>query len=141
MASKRTARLSKAAAELIRWERVGRVATAGASGMPHVVPVCHVLDGGRLYFGTGRRGRKVLNLQANPRFALVVDQYVEAWGRLAGVMVQGRGRLIGRGPEFRRVRRLLYAKYPQYPREAALGESDSLIVELAPTRIFTWGLD
>jgi nitroimidazol reductase NimA-like FMN-containing flavoprotein (pyridoxamine 5'-phosphate oxidase superfamily) len=33
------------------------VATAGRSGIPHVVPVCHVLTGGRLYFGSGDDGR------------------------------------------------------------------------------------
>jgi hypothetical protein len=36
------------------------------------------------------------------------------------------------------VHRRLYAKYPQFPREAALGESDSMIVELTPAHVFSW---
>lgn len=136
----RAARLPRPVADLLRWERVSRVATVGAGGMPHVVPVCHVLADGKLYFGSGTGGRKVLNVRANARLALVVDVYSEAWGGLRGALVQGTARLIARGPEFARARRLLYAKYPQYPEEAALDESDSVIVELTPTHVFSWGL-
>lgn len=133
-------RLKKAEADLIRWERVARVATVGAGGWPHGVPVCHVLDGGRVYFASARDATKVDNLRANPRVTVTVDLYSDLWGNLKGVMVQGRARLIERGPRFRRVRTLLYRKYPQYPREAALEEKDSVVVEVTPTRVFSWGL-
>lgn len=134
-------RLTKAVARLIDRERVSRVATVGDARMPHLVPVCHVLDGGRIYFASGHDGRKVRNLRANARLALTIDLYAEDWSRLTGVMVQGPARLIERGPRFRRLRTLLYRKYPQYPVEAALDESDSVIVELTPTHVFTWGFD
>ena len=131
-------RLTKAQAKLIQWERVARVATVGAAGMPHLVPVCQLLLAGKIYFASGRRGRKILNLRANPKLALTVDLYSDDWSQIQGVMVQGTARVIERGPRFRSLRRRLYAKYPQYPREAALGESDSVIVELTPTRVFSW---
>jgi len=131
-------RLTKAQSKMLQCERVARVATAGAGGMPHLVPVCHVLVGDKIYFGSGRKGRKVLNVAANPRLALTVDVYSDDWAHITGVMVQGRARVIARGPRFRRLRRRLYAKYPQYPSEAALGESDSVIIELTPTRVFSW---
>jgi hypothetical protein len=70
-----------------------------------------------------------------------VDHYSEDWDALRGVMVQGTAALIERGPRFRRIRRLLYAKYPQYPLEAALGDDDSVMIELTPTHVFTWGFD
>ena len=134
-------RIKKAAADLLRLERIARVATAGPSGLPHVVPVCQVLVDGRVYFASGTEGRKVKNLEANSRIAVVVDVYSEAWGGLRGVMVQGRAALIPRGPRFRKIRRLLYEKYEQYPDDAAIDESDSVIVEVTPTHVFTWGLD
>ena len=134
-------RLKKSLAELIEWERVCRVATAGRRGMPHLVPVCHVVHGGKIYFGTGNDGRKVENLKENPRVALTVDLYSEAWSNLKGVMVQGRAKLIERGPRFKKVRARLYKKYPQYPREAALDPSDSVVVEVTPARVFSWGVD
>jgi nitroimidazol reductase NimA-like FMN-containing flavoprotein (pyridoxamine 5'-phosphate oxidase superfamily) len=130
-------RMTKAQARMLERERVAHVATVG-SGMPHLVPVCHVLAGGKLYFGSGRRGRKVLNVRKNPRLAMTVDLYSDDWSHITGVMVQGRGRVIERGPRFRRLRRRFYAKYPQYSKEAALGDSDSVIVELTPTHVFSW---
>jgi hypothetical protein len=70
-----------------------------------------------------------------------VDLYSEAWTHLKGVMVEGEAALIEKGPRFRRARALLYAKYPQYPDEAAIDESDSVIVEVTPGHVFAWGLD
>jgi PPOX class probable F420-dependent enzyme len=135
------ARLSKRVAKLLGAERVCRVATVGEAGTPHLVPVCHALVGDRLYFGSGDDARKVLNLKTNPQVAVTVDLYAEDWSQIKGVMVQGSAKLVRRGPVFTRARKRLYAKYPQYSREAALSTSDSVIVEVTPTHVFTWGLD
>ena len=133
-------RMKKAVADLIHRERICRVATAGTSGVPHLVPVCQIVDDGKIYFASGKDGRKVLNVQANPRVAVTVDLYSEAWAHLKGVMVQGDVTLIEKGPRFRKIRTRLYEKYPQYPDDAAIDESDSVIVEVTPTRVFTWGM-
>src|SRR3989449_3136532 len=114
-------RMTRAIARLIERERVCRVATAGRRGMPHLVPVCQVVAGGKIYFASGNDGRKALNLAENPRVAVTVDLYSEDWTHIKGVM-------------------LLYKKYPQHPREAQLDESDSVVVEATPTRVLTWGL-
>src|SRR5262249_41871943 len=137
----KAAKLGRKVEEFIRWERVCRVATSGAAGMPHAVPVCHALRGGKIYFGSGDDGRKVKNLTENPQVTVTIDAYSEEWSALRGVMVQGRANIIARGPGFRRARDLLYEKYPQYPREAALSPSDSVIVEVTPTRVFSWGFE
>ena len=134
-------RLKKTLASLIEWERVCRVATADEAGMPHLVPVCHVVADGKIYFASGSDARKVANLRRSPRLALTVDLYSDSWAHLKGVMVQGTATLIEKGPRFRKIRALLYRKYPQYPDEAALDESDSVIVELTPTHVFSWGVE
>lgn len=134
-------RLKKALADLIQWERVCRVATVGKRGTPHVVPVCHVLANGKIYFASGDDAKKVLNLKTNPRVTVTIDLYSDNWANLKGVMVQGTAKLIEKGPRFRKVRALLYRKYPQYPDEAALDESDSVIVEVTPTHVFSWGVE
>ena len=134
-------RLNKKAAKLIAHERVCRVATAGSEGRPHLVPVVHVLAGDKIYFGSGDEGRKVQNLRENPQIAITIDLYSEDWSQLRGVTVQGTARLIERGPRFKQARARLYAKYPQYAKEAALSPSDSVIVEVTPTHVFAWGLD
>jgi PPOX class probable F420-dependent enzyme len=141
MARRKPARLSKKVATLVEWERVARVATCGSAGIPHVVPVCHVLAGGKIYLGSGDDARKVKNIRENPNVTVVVDVYSDAWDQLRGVMIQGRATLVERGPRFRRIRDRLYRKYPQYPKEAALSPSDSVVIEVTPTHVFSWGLD
>jgi nitroimidazol reductase NimA-like FMN-containing flavoprotein (pyridoxamine 5'-phosphate oxidase superfamily) len=133
-------RLRKAVAKLLTHERVCRVATAGESAL-HAVPVCQVLEGGRLYFGSDRTSLKVRNLKKDPRIAVVVDLYAEDWDFLKGAMIQGTAKLIRRGPQFRKIRTLLYKKYPQYPGAGALEESDSVIVEVIPVHVSAWGID
>jgi len=46
-----------------------------------------------------------------------------------------------RDATFRRIRRRLYAKYPQYPTASAIGDRDSVVVEVTPTGVFSWGFD
>ncbi len=134
-------RLKKSIARWFDRERICRVATAGTRGMPHLVPVCQVVVDGRIYFASASKVRKVLNLAENPRVAVTVDLYSDDWSHIKGAMVQGTTRLFAKGPRFRKIRALLYRKYPQYRREAALDESDSVVVEVTPGRVFTWGLD
>jgi nitroimidazol reductase NimA-like FMN-containing flavoprotein (pyridoxamine 5'-phosphate oxidase superfamily) len=141
MARKKRAGFTKAAAELVARERVCRVATVSADGQPHLVPVCHVLVNGKIYLGSGDDGAKVRNVKANARVAVTVDLYSDHWASIKGVMVQGRAKLIERGPAFMRARRKLYEKYPQYAKEAAISPSDSVVVEVTPTHVFSWGLE
>lgn len=134
-------RLKKPLAKLVARERVCRVATVGRAGVPHVVPVCHVLVDGKLYFASDDDARKVTNLRANPNVAVTIDLYAEDWSSLKGVMIQGRVAFVERGPRYRKLRGLLYEKYPQYPEEAALEEGEALLVEVTPRHVFAWGFD
>lgn len=136
----RSKRLTKNAADFVARERVCRMATASSEGQPHLVPVCHVLSGGKIYIGSGDDGTKIRNLRANPRVTVTVDLYSDHWASLRGVMVQGRARLIERGAAFRRARKKLYEKYPQYAKEAAISPADSVILEITPTHVYAWGL-
>ena len=141
MAKRRNrSKLSGAAAALVANERVCRVATANPEGQPHLVPVCHAVAGGKLYIGSGDDGAKVRNIKANPRVTVTVDLYSDYWAELKGVMIQGTAKVIERGPAFQRARRKLYEKYPQYAKEASLSPSDSVILEITPTHVFSWGL-
>lgn len=134
-------RLKKAVIDLLQLERVCRVATADRTGMPHVTPVCQIVANGKIYFAVGSDGKKAANLRRNSRLAVLADVYTEDWPRLIGVLIQGRARLIERGPQFRTIRKLLYQKYPQYPEEGAVEEGDSVIVEVTPERVAAWGID
>ena len=81
--------LSPAELEFLRSQRIGRFATVGPSGWPHVTPVMYAVDDeGALEFDVD--GIKLRNLTAEPRAAMVID----AMGPKRGIALQGRARLI-----------------------------------------------
>ena len=133
-------RLKKVEREFVTYQRVCRVATVSRNGRPHNVPVCPILDGDRIYFASAADGVKVQNVQATGQVALAYDEYTEAWSGLKGILIWGTARVVEAGPNFRRVRKLLYQRYPQYETHAALEEKASVIVEVTPTKTFRWGL-
>lgn len=133
-------RLTKAEREFVGLQRVCRVATVSRKGVVHNVPVCLVLDCDRIYFASDGDATKVRNIRATEKVALAFDEYTEVWSGLKGILVWGTGRVIEAGPTFRRIRKLLYQRYPQYPGYAALEERESVIIEVTPTRKFCWGL-
>src|SRR5574337_290870 len=117
-------RLKKVEREFITFQRVCRVATVGRNGRPHNVPVCPILEGDRIYFASAADGVKVHNARATGQVALAYDEYTEAWSGLKGVLVRGAARIIEAGPTFRRIRKLLYRRFPQYEAQASLEERE-----------------
>lgn len=129
--------------------RVGHLATAGADGAPHVVPVCYALDDAAVYFVADlkpkRRPARVLarleNLRANPRAALVVDDYDDAWVHLAWVMVRGPAAVLTNASAHDAALALLRRRYPQY-RTPALDDRDAHpIVRIFAARVTSWRVD
>ena len=102
--------------------RVGHLATADAGGAPHVVPVCYALDDDGLYFvadlkpkrGPAHRLRRLENLRANPRAAVVVDDYDDDWTRLAWLMVRGPATFVDAPTAHAAALALLRARYANY---------------------------
>jgi len=134
-------RIKKSLAKLIEWERVCRVATVSPRRVPHVVPVCHVFVDGKLSFASDKNARKTRNLRSLPDVAVTVDLYSDDWSNLKGVMIQGTVAFIEKGQRFRHIRKALYSKYPQYPDQAGLAEADSVIMEVTPRNVFSWGME
>ena len=97
--------------------RVAHLATVGADGRPHVVPVCFALDGDALYTAVDEKPkstralRRLANIEANPWAEVVIDHWDEDWTRLWWVRLSGPASVIdhdAHGLE------LLTAKYEQY---------------------------
>ena len=124
--------------------RVARLATVDETGSPHLVPVCYATDGQAYYSPIDakpkrtppERLRRIRNIRANPRVALLIDHYEEDWRQLRYVMVQGRAELIGEGPEWEAARDLLEAKYPQY-RDMPIADAAPMI-KIVPERVLDW---
>ena len=122
--------------------RVGRLATADASGRPLVVPVCFAFDADALYSAVDdkpkrtRELRRLRNIAENPSVSLVVDEWSEDWTRLRWVIVEGRADVLRTGPEFGRALALLEAKYPQY--RAMDLRTDGAVIRLRGERVLAW---
>ena len=101
--------------EYLREQRLGRLATVGASGRPHVVPVGFRVDPdlGVVEIGGRDMGRtkKFRDVPQTGRVALVVDDVLPPW-RARGVEIRGRAEVLG-------------------------GES----IRIFPERIVGWGID
>ncbi len=90
--------------------RVARLATADADGRPHVVPMVFALASGKdasetrcgdtVYSAVDAKPkrsaalRRLANIAANPRLAVLVDHYEDDWDALWWVRADGTGRTL-----------------------------------------------
>jgi pyridoxamine 5'-phosphate oxidase family protein len=114
--------------EYMRGQRLGRVATVGTDGTPHVVPVGFRLDADGQAVEVGGHGlsgsKKWRDLQANARIALVIDDLasVNPWTP-RGIEIRGRAELHSEGGE-------------------KFGAGwDSAWIRIVPSRIVSWGIE
>jgi PPOX class probable F420-dependent enzyme len=102
--------------------RVARLATADASGRPHVVPLVFAVDGDTVLSAVDAKPKRttalkrLANVEANPQVALLADHYDDAdWDALWWVRADGTGRVVQPdAPDAARAVELLRARYPQY---------------------------
>ena len=133
--------LSAGAQRFIRTARTAHLATADRSGQPHVVPICFVFDGKYFYSPIDEKPKRTTklkrlkNIRENPNVALVVDHYEDDWGKLAYVLVFGKGRVLRSGKIHRQAVKSLRRKYPQY-RHMAI--DDRPMIAISPKRIRIW---
>jgi pyridoxamine 5'-phosphate oxidase family protein len=114
--------------EYLRGQRLGRLATVGSDGAPHVVPVGFRVGPGDDAIEVGGHGfkgsKKWRDLSANPRVAFVVDdlERVDPWTP-RGMEVRGLAELHEEGGE-------------------RFGEGwDAAWIRILPRRIVGWGIE
>lgn len=114
--------------EYLRGQRLARMATIGADGSPHVVPVGFRLDAAGKAIEIGGHGlsrsKKWADLQGNARIAVVIDDLVSTnpWTP-RGIEVRGRAELHSDGGQ----------KFgPGW---------DSAWLRVVPERIVSWGVE
>jgi PPOX class probable F420-dependent enzyme len=120
---------------------VARLATAGADGDPHLVPVVFALVEDLLYIVIDEkpkstlRLRRLRNIADNPRAAFLVDVYSDDWSRLRWIMLRGPAEVIAAGPEQARAVSALRARYPQYQ---SMALDDRPVIRLSIERVTSW---
>lgn len=113
-----------------------RVATCH-DNIPHVTPVSYVFEDGVFYFATDLETRKLENIKANGRVALVVDVYSSKGNR--AVCVQGKAELIERGNEFDRLYKAFERRFA-WVRNEPWEEGEAPFVKVIPTYKISWGM-
>ena len=135
--------LTAVQSRLLSEARVGHLATASESGVPHVIPVCFAFDGAAIYSVLDQkpkraaltRLRRVRNIQANPQVSLVVDHYEEDWQRLWYILVTGEADLLVEGDLRESAIALLRQKYQQY-RDMDIDQNP--VIQITPTKVVSW---
>jgi PPOX class probable F420-dependent enzyme len=136
--------LSARERHFVEGRRIGHLATADRSAVPHVVPVCFGLAEDRLYITIDRKPKRdrdrplkrLSNIADNPRAAIVFDRYDEDWRRLAWVMLHGRAEILTAGSEHSRAQSLLRSRYKQLE-AMQIGELPVIAIHLE--RVASWG--
>lgn len=138
--------LDQTTREFIREHRVGRFATSGADQQPLVVPICYVFDGENIYSPLDEKPKtveggalkRVRNIRANSRVALLIDDYSEDWSKLVYILIKGTAKIISPtedASEHARVVELLREKYPQY---RAMQIQERPIIKIEPASFKRW---
>jgi PPOX class probable F420-dependent enzyme len=107
--------------QLVSQARVGRLATVDTDGQPHLVPVCFVLIGERVYTAVDHkpkrttRLRRLANIAATGRACVLVDHYSDDWDELWWVRLDGTGTVLDNADtDAKAAVAALAAKYDQY---------------------------
>ena len=130
---------------VLQTARHGYLSTASAEGDPHLQPVVFQVVGDAVYIAidekpkTTLRLKRLTNIEANPRFALMVDHYDDNWNRLWWILLRGPARVLWptewRVDEASAAIAALRAKYPQYE---SMGLEERPLLKLTPERVTRW---
>src|SRR5438105_13988766 len=119
---------------------VAHLATADASGEPHVVPVTFAIRGNTVFFAVDAKPKRTAdlkrlrNIAANPSASLLVDHYEADWSALWWVRVDGSARVLRDGAEADHAIDLPVDKYEQYRADRPQGP----VVAISIDRISGW---
>ena len=99
---------------------MARLATVGAAGKPHVVPVTFAVTDDLIYTSVdakpkrGPRLQRLRNILANPHVAVLADHYEADWDRLWWARADGLATIQDHPISIPGLPELLAERYPQY---------------------------
>lgn len=120
-----------------------QVSTLDAGGAPHLTTVWFALQDGAFLFETYGKSQKVVNLQRDPRIAVLCEKG-ETYDQLRGVSVQGRAEIVDEGPLLLDLMTLLVDRnHPgmtpdQVSGIAAKMVEKRVVVRVVPDKVISW---
>ncbi|WP_239373330.1 TIGR03668 family PPOX class F420-dependent oxidoreductase [Frankia sp. Cj5] len=107
---------------------VARLATADASGQPHLVPITFALHDDVIVTVVDHKPkrsmalRRLADIAVNPRVSLIVDYYANDWNLLWWARADGVARILDDGSAWHDAIDQLVAKYDQYRERRPVGQ-------------------
>jgi pyridoxamine 5'-phosphate oxidase family protein len=116
--------------EYLRSQTLGRLATVGPDGQPHVVPLtfsfnadADTIDVGGINFGASKKWR---DAQHNPRVTFLLDDVLRDPRRARAIEIRGLADVLATGGS------KINPRFPSFAEE---------FLRIRPTRIVSWGLE
>lgn len=124
----------QAARERLASAPVVRMASTDVSGRPHLVVMTFTVEGDRVFTAvdakpkTTRDLKRLRNIRADPRVALLADHYEDDWSRLWWVRADATAEVVDDPAAMARPIALLCERYPQY--RAAPPEGPVIVIDV-----------
>lgn len=116
--------------QYLREQTLGRIATVGADGQPHITPVTFfyneeedAIDVGGMFYGGTKKWR---DAQRNPKVTLLVDDVLSNPRRARALEVRGQAELHETGGD------QINPRFPNFAPQ---------FFRIRPTRIVSWGVE
>jgi PPOX class probable F420-dependent enzyme len=112
-----------------------RLATVDRTGRPHLVVVTFAVDGDRVYTAVDakpkrtRELKRLRNIRADPRVAVLADHYEDDWTRLWWVRADATATIVEDAAAMAEPLALLRGRYPHYRDEPPAGPVIAITVE------------
>lgn len=120
--------------------RVARLATAGADGRPHLVPVTFAVHDDLVVIAVDHKPkttvnlRRLRNIRENDQVSLLADHYDEDWRQLWWVRVDGAATILTEEAARAEPVAWLCAKYEQYRERPPTGP----VIRIAVRKVVDW---
>lgn len=120
-----------------------QVATLGKDGAPHLTTVWFALHEGAILFETYGKSQKVVNLQRDPRIA-VLSEDGRTYDQLRGVSINGTAEVIEDNPECTALMRVLVDHHFPSQNAKSLDEMAArmaekrVVIRVKPDKIMSW---
>ena len=131
-------------AEFVAAARTATLATAGATGRPHLVAMWFGLLDGRVCFETKVKSQKALNIRRDPMLSCMIETG-DTYDTLRGVAIEGTASVIAdpSDPEYWRAASSVYERYygpvtDDTSLPLAQMMHNRIIVTIEPTRVRSW---
>ncbi len=120
-----------------------QVATIGKDGAPHLTTVWFAVHAGTILFETYGKSQKVVNLQRDPRTAVLAEDG-RTYDQLRGVSINGTAEVIEDNPERTVLMRVLVDHH--FPGQAAKSLDEMaarmaekrVVIRVKPDKIMSW---